>query len=42
MKCLGASLVCIGVLYGLDATLFGGWYFTGVDRMLSQFLRQWL
>ena len=42
MKCLGASIVCITVLYGLDTALFGGWYFAGFDRMLAQFYWQWL
>jgi hypothetical protein len=36
MRFLGAALVCIAVLYGVDAFWFNGLYFTLAGRMMSQ------
>jgi hypothetical protein len=36
MKPLGIALVCIAVLYGLDAYWFDGLYFTAASHLLSQ------
>ena len=38
MKPLGTALVCIVVLYGLDAYWFDGRYFTAASHLLSQII----
>ena len=35
MKSLGAALVCIAVLYGIDAFFFDGRYGHGMDHAIS-------
>jgi len=36
MKHLSAAILCIAVLYGIDAVFYGGWYFsmatTAIER----------
>ena len=39
LKPLGIALVCIAVLYGLDAYWFDGLYATTATHLLSQILR---
>ncbi len=34
------ALVCIAVLYGVDAQFFAGQYTDGIERALSDILRQ--
>jgi hypothetical protein len=42
MKHLTAAIVCIVVLYGVDALLFGGWYFSSATKAVEQTYRlQW-
>jgi hypothetical protein len=41
MKSLGAALVCIAVLYGVDAYFFDGQYRHGMDRAISDIYRHW-
>jgi hypothetical protein len=41
MRLLGAALVCIAVLYGVDAFFFGGRYGQGVDCTISDIYRHW-
>ena len=36
MRLLGTALVCIAVLYGVDAYWFNGVYFTAATGMMSQ------
>jgi hypothetical protein len=36
MRFLGAALVCIAVLYGVDAYWFNGVYFAALTSMMSQ------
>jgi hypothetical protein len=40
MRLLGAALVCIAVLYGVDAYWFNGAYFAAATSMMSQIVRQ--
>jgi hypothetical protein len=42
MKSLGAVVVCVAVLYVVDATWFDGWYFAVVSQMLTTFYVQWM
>ncbi len=39
MRFLGAALVCIAVLYGVDAVWFNGVYFSATTSMMSQIVR---
>jgi len=41
MKELAAALVCIAVLYGVDAFFFDGCYFASLDRMIFQIYMHW-
>ena len=41
MKSLGAVLVCIAVLYGIDAFFFDGRYGHGMDHAISDIYRRW-
>jgi hypothetical protein len=42
MKHLTAAIVCITVLYGVDALFFGGWYFTSAAKALEKtYSLQW-
>jgi len=41
MRFFGAALVCIAVLYGLDAQFFAGQYKDGVEHALSDIWRHW-
>ena len=41
MRFLGAALVCIAVLYAVDAQFFGGQYKDGMRHALSDILRHW-
>ena len=36
MKHLTAAILCIAVLYGLDAVFFGGWYFSNATKAIEQ------
>jgi hypothetical protein len=36
MKQLTAAILCIAVLYGLDAVFFGGWYFSNATKAIEQ------
>jgi hypothetical protein len=38
---LGAALVCIAVLCGVDSFFFGGQYATIVERIISEICRRW-
>ena len=42
MKSLGAVAVCVAVLYVVDATWFGGWYFAVVSQIVATFYAQWV
>ena len=42
MKHLTAAIVCITVLYGVDALFFGGWYFTSATKAIEKtYSLQW-
>jgi hypothetical protein len=41
MRVLGAALVCIAVLYGLDAYFYDGKYFATLEREISDIYRHW-
>jgi hypothetical protein len=41
MRILGAALVCIAVLYGLDVYLYNGQYFASLEHGLSDIYRHW-
>jgi hypothetical protein len=41
MMRFGAALVCIAVLYGVDALLFGGIYAAAVGRVLTEIYVHW-
>jgi hypothetical protein len=41
MRFFGAALVCIAVLYGVDAFFFDGRYGDGMDRVISSIYRHW-
>jgi hypothetical protein len=35
MKHLTAALVCVAVLYGIDAAWFDGWYFGALNKVVG-------
>jgi hypothetical protein len=39
MRFLGAALVCIAVLYGIDAYFFDGRYKNGIEQAVSEIER---
>ncbi len=39
MRFLGATLVCIAVLYGVDAVWFNGAYFNAATSMMLEIVR---
>jgi hypothetical protein len=39
MRLLGAALVCLAVLYGVDAFWFNGVYFIAINSMISQIVQ---
>jgi hypothetical protein len=41
MRLLGAALVCMAILYGVDAFWFNGLYFTAAVGMMSQMVEHW-
>jgi hypothetical protein len=41
VRLIGAALVCIAILYGVDALLFDGCYVQGVDRAMTAIYRHW-
>jgi hypothetical protein len=41
MRLLGAALVCIAVLYGLDAYFYDGRYVASLEREISDIFRHW-
>ena len=41
MRFLGAALVCIAVLYGVDAHFFDGRYKDGIVQAMSDIIRHW-
>jgi hypothetical protein len=41
MKCLGATAVCLAVVYGIDAIWFHGWYFASLNYVISGIHEQW-
>ena len=41
MRVFGAALVCIAVLYGVDAFFFDGRYGDGIDRVISNIHQRW-
>ena len=41
MRFLGAALVCIAVLYGVDAHFFHGQYEDGIEHLLSDISQHW-
>jgi len=41
MMRLGATLVCIAVLYGVDALVFDGRYAAGASRVISEVYTHW-
>jgi hypothetical protein len=36
MKQLTAAILCIAVLYGLDAVFFSGWYFSNATKAIEK------
>ena len=41
MRILGAALVCIAVLYGMDAYLSDGHYFASLQRENTDIYQHW-
>jgi hypothetical protein len=41
MRFFGAALVCIAVLYGVDAQFFASQYKDGIVHVLSDILKHW-
>ena len=41
MRLFGAALICIAVLYGVDAFFFDGRYGDGEDRVVSNNYQNW-
>ncbi len=41
MRLLVTALVCIAVLYGIDAYWFNGLYFAAVESLASQIFAHW-
>jgi hypothetical protein len=41
MRFFGAALVCIAVLYGVDAFFFDGRHGDGMDRVISSIYQHW-
>jgi hypothetical protein len=42
MKHLTAAILCIAVLYGIDALFYGGWYFNYASRAIEHtYALQW-
>jgi hypothetical protein len=42
MKQLTAAIVCIAVLYGIDALFYGGWFFNNATRAIEHsYTLQW-
>jgi hypothetical protein len=41
MRFFGAALVCIAVLYGLDAYFYNGRYFASLQREISDIYQRW-
>jgi hypothetical protein len=41
MRFLDAALVCIAVLYGVDAYFFGGRYGQGIENTISDIRQRW-
>jgi hypothetical protein len=41
MRILGAALVCIAVLYGMDAYFAGGRYFASLQREIADIHQHW-
>jgi hypothetical protein len=41
MRFFGAALVCIAVLYGVDAFFFAGGYGDGMDRVILSIYQHW-
>ena len=41
MRFLGAALVCIAVLYGVDAFFFDGQYGQGIESAISDIYQHW-
>ena len=41
MKSLGATLVCIAVLYGFDAYFYNSQYLAGLERAITDISRHW-
>jgi hypothetical protein len=41
MRFFGAALVCIAVLYGVDAYFYNGQYLAGLERAISDIYQHW-
>jgi hypothetical protein len=42
MKHLSAAIVCIVVLYGIDALFYGGWFFNNATKAIEHsYTLQW-
>jgi hypothetical protein len=41
MRSLGAALICIAVLYGLDAYFQNGRYFASLQQEIAQIYQHW-
>jgi hypothetical protein len=42
MKHLTAVIVCIAVLYGIDALFYGGWFFNNATKAIEHsYTLQW-
>jgi hypothetical protein len=41
MRFLGAAIVCIAVLYGLDAYFYNGQYVASLERGISDIYQHW-
>jgi hypothetical protein len=41
MKHLTAFVICCAILYGIDASLFNGWYMSGVQDAVHEVYVRW-
>ena len=41
MRFLGAALVCIAVLYGMDAYFYDGRYLASLQRQIADIYQHW-
>ena len=41
MRSLGAAVVCIAVLCGIDAYFYNGWYLASLQHEIAEIYQRW-